>query len=59
MVNEYLGAFKSDLKKYNLIDRIEEYYEEIDDKKERLEMLGLLSNPNVQLDFGEDESEDD
>lgn len=61
LVNEYLNVFKSDLKKHSYIYEVEEYYQDINDKKERFEMLELLSNPNVLFNFhyAEDDFEED
>jgi len=55
LVNEYLNVFKSDLKKHSYIYEVEEYYQDIDDKKKRFEMLELLSNPNVFFNYDEDD----
>lgn len=61
LVNEYLNVFKSDLKKHSYIYEVDEYYQDINDKKERFEMLELLSNPNVLFNFyhAEEDIEDD
>jgi hypothetical protein len=59
LVNEYLNAVKSDLKRDYYLYEIEEYYQDIDNKKERFEMLGLLSNPHVHFDYDEGDIEDD
>ncbi|AAW31025.1 hypothetical protein pBT9727_0054 (plasmid) [[Bacillus thuringiensis] serovar konkukian str. 97-27] len=63
LVNEYLNVFKSDLEKHRYIDEVDEYYQDINDKKERIEILNLLSNPNVSFNYDEvdieEEVEDD
>lgn len=59
LVNEYLNVFKSDLEKHRYIDEVEEYYQDIDDKNERIEMLKLLSNPYVSFNCDEDDFEED
>lgn len=58
LVNEYLNVFKSDLEKHSYIYEVEEHYQYIDDKKERFEMLELLSNPNVHFNYEEDDYEE-
>ncbi|WP_430530643.1 hypothetical protein [Bacillus cereus] len=59
LVNDYLNVFKSDLEKHSYIYEIEEYYQDIDDTNERIEMLKLLSNPNVSFYYDEDDCEED
>jgi hypothetical protein len=59
LVNEYLDVFKSDLKKHSYIYELEEHYYEIDNKKERIEMLKLLGNPNVYFEQPENEEDID
>ncbi|EMW0391264.1 hypothetical protein AADZ13_005467 [Bacillus cereus] len=59
LVNEYLTVFKSDLEKHSYIDEVEEYYQDIDDKNKRIEMLNLLSNPYAFFNYDEDDFEGD
>ncbi|GAB3807090.1 hypothetical protein GCM10028868_36690 [Virgibacillus kimchii] len=47
LVNDYLSVFKSDIEKHELIAQVEMFYEDIENKKERLEILDLLNNPHV------------
>ncbi|WP_241680332.1 hypothetical protein [Metabacillus mangrovi] len=59
LVNEYLNVFKSDLSKYSHMYQIEENYRKFDKNqlKERLEILELLSNPNVYFNYDDDSEE--
>ncbi|SLK12955.1 MULTISPECIES: hypothetical protein [unclassified Paenibacillus] len=57
LVNEYINVFKSDLKKHSYIYDLEEQYYEIENTKERFEMLGLLGNSNVHFEQSENEEE--
>lgn len=59
LISEYINCFQSDLNKQNLIDEIEEHYYEVDDKKNRLEMIKAINNPNIIWDYEENEDEED
>ena len=56
LANEYISAFKSNLKRFEYIYEIEEHYLEIENKRERIEMLEIIGNRHVF--FNEDIDED-
>lgn len=55
LANEYISAFNSDLKRYEILAEIEEHYHEIDNKKQRIEMLEIMDKRNVFFDVEIDE----
>jgi hypothetical protein len=59
LVGDYLDCFKSDASKADVMDELEYQYEEMDPKerKERLEMMGVIGAPGVY--FGDPEEEDE
>lgn len=59
LVSDYISSLNSDIKKQDFIYEIEEYYDDVDDKKERIQMLELINNPNVIWDKEVDEIVDD
>ena len=56
LVGDYLDCFQSDASKAFVMDELEHHYEEMEGKKgERLELLKVISSPNVYFDSPEDE----
>ena len=55
MAGEYLQCFFSDEKKMEIIGELESLYSDIENPGERLEVLKIISNPNVYFDIEEDE----
>ena len=55
MIPEYLEIFHNDLKKQEHVDELEELYNDVKDKKNRLEMLDIIGDPNSLFDFEPDE----
>jgi hypothetical protein len=54
---EYLHCFQSEIAKMSVMDELEEHYLNIENKRERLEMMGLIGNPMVYFDEDEDDIE--
>lgn len=57
MAADYIECFSSDVKRLEFIDEIEAHYEELDDIKERLSIIGFVGNPNVYFNDEEGEEE--
>lgn len=57
LVDDYLRCFQSDSAKSEVIDELETLYEDLPDKKERLEMMAVIGANNVF--FNDEEVEDD
>jgi hypothetical protein len=56
LVSDYLDCFQSESARSDIADELETLYEDIEDKKTRLEMMGVIGAPNVSFD---EEDEDD
>lgn len=52
---EYLQCFQSEVAKMSVMGELEEHYLNIENKRERLEMIGLIGNPMAYFDTPEDE----
>jgi len=52
---EYLQCFQSEVSKMSVMGELEEHYLNIENKRERLEKIGLIGNPMVCFDISEDE----
>ncbi|MFB8372859.1 hypothetical protein [Paenibacillus taichungensis] len=59
LVNQYIDVFNSDLKKHNYIYEVDEYYQELENKKERMNKLELLGDSKVFFNYREKNIEDD
>lgn len=59
LANDYLECFQSDSAAAFVVDELEALYGELTDKKERLEIMKLIANPNVSFDSPEPEGEED
>ncbi|MBI5751899.1 MAG: hypothetical protein HZA59_07115 [Hydrogenophilales bacterium] len=64
LVSDYLDCFKSDASKAEVMDELEFHYQEMDPKerKQRLEMMGVIGAPGVYFDHpeeGDESLEDD
>ncbi|AIF48141.1 hypothetical protein [Dyella japonica] len=59
LIKDYLDCFKSDASKAEVMDELESHYEDMDPEKRkaRLEIMGLIANPQVFFDEFEDDSE--
>lgn len=55
LASDYLGCFQSDLGRLEHIDELEALYKDVVNKKDRLEMLEQITNPNVCFDLDPDE----
>ena len=55
LVGDYLDCFQSDDAKALVLGELESLYEDIDDKKQRLSMMGVIGSPNVYFDEDDDE----
>jgi hypothetical protein len=51
---DYMQCLSSDVKKLKIMDEIETYYEELEEIKERLQMLEVIGNPHVYFNDEED-----
>ena len=60
LVPDYLDCFKSNSSKANVMDELEHHYGEMDrdERKERLQRVGVIGAPNVFFDDDEDEIDD-
>ena len=47
LVDDYLDCFQSDAAKSLVIDELEYHYEELEDRKERLQMMEIIGSPGV------------
>jgi hypothetical protein len=58
-VGDYLDCFQSDASKAEVMDELETYYQEMDpeERKERLEMMGVIGAPGVYFDDPEEDDE--
>lgn len=56
LVDDYLDCFQSDAAKAFVRDELECLYEQIDDKRKRLELIGVIGA--VGVDFGDSDEED-
>jgi len=57
LASEYLQCFQSEKAKMSVMDELEEHYLNIENKRERLEMMDLIGNPMVYFDDDEDDIE--
>ncbi|KGX70160.1 hypothetical protein Y026_952 [Burkholderia pseudomallei TSV28] len=59
LVSDYLECFKSDASKAEVMDELEFHYEEMDseERKERLEMMGVIGAQGVYFDDPEEDDE--
>lgn len=55
LVGEYLECFRSDDSKAIVMDELEELYQELENRRERLKLLSYIANPNVCFDAPDDE----
>ncbi|MFD1990405.1 hypothetical protein ACFSGI_10575 [Paenibacillus nicotianae] len=60
LANEYISALNSELKKYEILAEIKEHYEEIYNKKLRIENLKIIDKLNIffDMEIAEDLDED-
>jgi hypothetical protein len=56
-IGDYLDCFQSDAAKSFVMAQLEHLYEDMPNKPERLERMGIIGAPNV--DFSEDDSEEE
>jgi hypothetical protein len=56
LVGDYLDCFQSESARAEVTDEVETLYEDVEDKKTRIEMMGAIGAPNVSFD---DDDEDD
>jgi hypothetical protein len=50
MLNQYYSAYSDDTKKIQYLTEVDTYYENIEDKKGRLEILDLIGNTDISFD---------
>ncbi|AUB79724.1 hypothetical protein [Candidatus Thiodictyon syntrophicum] len=55
--SDYLDCFQSDAAKAFVMGELEEHYEELGEKGNRLELMGVIGAPNVFFDSMEDEED--
>ena len=56
---DYIGCFFSSEKTIGIFEELEALYEDVDDVKERKEILELIGNPDVYFDSDEDDEDDE
>jgi hypothetical protein len=60
LVGDYLDCFQSDSAKSEVMDELEHLYdEEVEDKKTRLQMMGVIGAPGVDFSDDDEEVDDD
>lgn len=57
LVGDYLDCFQSDSAKSEVMDELETLYEDVKNKKERLQMLRIIGSPDVCFPEDDQESE--
>lgn len=50
LISEYLQSIGSDVKKIEIVEELKSLYEDVDNKGERFQQVGILGNPNVSFD---------
>lgn len=55
LLGDYLEAMGKDSKKITVTEELDHLFDELDDKKERFEMLELFGNSGCFFDFDDDE----
>lgn len=50
LISEYLQSLGSDIKKIEITEELESLYEDVENKGERIQRVGLIGNPNVYFD---------
>lgn len=56
LVSDYLDCFQSDASKAFVMDELETFYEDMEERKgERLELMRVIASPNIYFDSSEDE----
>lgn len=50
LANDYLECFQSDAAKAFVVDELDHLYDELEDSGKRLDIMGVISNPNVFFD---------
>lgn len=56
---DYISCFQNDVAKLETLDELEDLYQDLDDRKKRLEILDCIGNPSVSFDDDEREFEDE
>ena len=59
LVGDYLDCFQSGSARAEVADELETLYEDVPDKKERLDMMCVIGAPNVDFDDGDEEIDDE